>query len=57
MNAVLSRAPALAGAYEASMGTAGKQLLSMKRYGEDLQVVLGGLFSDAFRESVSCSET
>ena len=52
MNAVLSKAPALAGAYEASMGTAGKQLLSMKRYGEDLQVVLGGLFSDAFRESV-----
>ena len=52
MNAVLAKAPALAGAYEASMGTAGKQLLSMKRYGEDLQVVLGGLFSDAFRESV-----
>jgi len=52
MNAVLERGPALAGAYEASMGTAGKQLLSMKRYADDLQVVLGGLFSDAFRESV-----
>lgn len=47
-NAVLAKAPDLMGAYEASMGTAGKQLLSMQRYSEDLQTVFGAIFSDAF---------
>lgn len=52
MNAVLARAPALAGSYEASMGTAGKQLLSMQRYAEDLQVVLGDMFGGALQVGV-----
>lgn len=47
-NGVLEKAKDLNGAYEASMSTAGKQLLSMARYAEDLQTVFGALFSDAF---------
>ena len=51
-NAVLEKAKDLNGAYEASMETAGKQLLSMTRYAEDLETVFGSLFSNAFGTAV-----
>ncbi|MFZ3193682.1 MAG: hypothetical protein WA154_10830, partial [Moraxellaceae bacterium] len=41
VNAVLAQAPAIAGAYEAAMGNAGKQLRSADRYLEDFLVKLG----------------
>lgn len=47
-NAVLAKAKDLNGAYEASMETAGKQMLSMSRYADDLKTVFGALFSDAY---------
>jgi len=51
-NLVLGKAKDLQGAYAASMETAGKQLLSMTRYAEDAQTVLGSIFSDAFSTGV-----
>ena len=47
MNAVLEEGAKRAGVYEAAMTTAGKQLLSMQRYVENAQVVLGQMFNSA----------
>lgn len=52
-NAALAYAERLAGAYEAAMGTAGKQLRTMERYVENLRVSLGQTFGPALVVIVS----
>lgn len=51
-NAVLALAPTVAGAYEASMDNAGKQLRSASRYAEDLATNLGAAFQPAYEKAV-----
>lgn len=51
-NAVMSYGSNIAGAYEASMTTAGKQLKSMERYIQNLQVAAGDIFLPAFTASI-----
>lgn len=53
MNEMLEQGALRAGVYDAAMGTAGKQLKSMERYIENLQVQVGSLFGPVFTSAVS----
>lgn len=53
MNQVLDYGKNIAGAYEASMGTAGKTLLSMTRFIEELKLKVGQLFTPSLTFAVN----
>lgn len=48
MNTVLEYGTNIAGAYEASLNTAGKQALSMARYTEELKLAFGNAFNPSY---------
>ena len=53
MNEVIRAGVGIAGSYEAAMGTAGKQLNSMKRYWSDLMVQVGSSMQGPLLEGVT----
>jgi len=52
MNAVLDAGKNIAGTYEAAMGTAGKQMLSLSRHFENIKVGAGLAFTPALAEII-----
>lgn len=53
--AVLSYSPRMAGTYEASMNTVGKQIASQERYRQNFQVAFGAIFQEAMTDRVQRS--
>ena len=53
MNLVLDKGSAIAGSYEAAMGTAGKQLMSVKRYMDELKLSIGNVFTPVLSVAVT----
>ena len=51
-NETLKEGATRAGAYEAAMGTAGKQIFSMERYVQDLQLLVGQVFGPVLTMAV-----
>jgi hypothetical protein len=52
MNAVMDAGKMIAGTYEAAMGTAGKQVLSLQRHLDNLKVAFGLAFTPALAEII-----
>ena len=52
MNAVMDAGKMIAGTYEAAMGTAGKQVLSLQRHIDNLKVAFGLAFTPALAEII-----
>ena len=52
LNRVLAEAPKIAGAYEASLGTVGKQMTSLARYVEEAKAAIGEQFLPEMRKAI-----
>lgn len=52
LNTVLEQGSRIAGTYEAAMGTAGKQISSLKRHHDELKLSVGDIFTPALGEGV-----
>ena len=52
LNEVIEKGSDIAGAYEAAMGTASKQIRSWPRYIDDIKVAFGGLFEGQFKDAI-----
>lgn len=55
LNGVLAQGSQIAGAYEAAMGTAGKQMRSMNRYVKELMLNIGTPFLGAFTSVIKAA--
>jgi hypothetical protein len=52
LNQIIQQSGVVAGSYEASLGTVGKQVTSLPRYIEELQLAIGGIFQPAYQAQV-----